>query len=137
VQGRSTSSRELSPESLLRAIEEWRAAGLSWAVAAGSFDLIHAEHARRLAALRAEVDRLVCLVTEDAWTAEKLGDGHPVSPAADRARVVAALRVVDAVAIVGEEGVARLGGALATAAAWRDMDDAGLERWRRLRGERS
>ena len=135
--GRSTSSRVVSPESLVRAVEEWRAAGLSWAVAAGAFDLLHAEHARRLAALRAEVDRLACLVTADPGTAEKLGDGHPVSPAADRARVVAALRVVDAVAIVGEEGVARLRGTLETAAAWRDMDDAGVERWRRLRGQRS
>lgn len=124
----------LSLDSLVRAIAEWRSDGLHWAVAAGSFDLLHAEHARRLAALRADVDRVVALVTEDAWTAQQLGDGHPVSPAADRARLVAALRVVDAVAIVGEGDIPRLGDALQTAEAWRDVEDAGLERWRRLRG---
>ena len=123
-----------TPELLARTIETWRAEGLRWAVAAGSFDLLHAEHARRLAALRSRVDRLVALVSADPWTAERLGDGHPVSPAADRARVVAALRAVDAVAIVGPDDIPRLGALLQTAEAWRDVEDAGLARWRRLRG---
>lgn len=133
MRDRSTSSRVRPWESLAAAIEEWRRGGLTWGVAAGSFDLLHAEHARRLATLRADVDRLVLLVTDDRWTAATLGDGHPVSLAADRARVAAALRVVDAVAIVGESDVARLRGLLDTAQVWREMDDAGLERWRRLR----
>jgi bifunctional ADP-heptose synthase (sugar kinase/adenylyltransferase) len=124
-------------ESLVRTIEEWRSRGLRWGVAVGAFDLVHAEHARRLVSIRSSVDRLVALVTEDEWTAEKLGEGHPVSPAADRARVVAGLRMVDAVAIVAPGDVPTLQSALQTAEVWGDVEDAGAARWRRLRGERS
>src|SRR4029077_8140339 len=97
-----------SLDSLLGQIEAWRAAGERVVAVVGAFDLPHAEHARRLTEARRGADRLAAVVQDDFWVASELGTGSPVSPAPDRARVVGALRAVDAVVILLPTDLARL-----------------------------
>lgn len=70
----------------------------------GVFDILHPGHARYLADARACGDALIVGINSDrsARSLEK-GPDRPVHPELERAEVVAALRVVDAVVIFDEE----------------------------------
>lgn len=70
----------------------------------GVFDLLHAGHVSLLEAARAEGDALVVGVNSDA-SARRLGKGpdRPLVPAAERARVLAALAAVDCVVVFEED----------------------------------
>jgi len=74
-------------------------------LANGVFDLLHVGHARFLAGARSLGARLVVAVNGDRSAAQLKGPGHPVMPAGDRARLVAALRGVDAVLLFDEPTV--------------------------------
>lgn len=78
--------------------EEQRAAGRRVVSTNGVFDLLHAGHVGYLAWARAQGDALILLLNADA-SVRQLGKGpdRPLVPLADRAKVVAALRSVDAV----------------------------------------
>jgi rfaE bifunctional protein nucleotidyltransferase chain/domain len=97
----------LSERELLAAVANQRAAGKTIAFANGVFDLLHVGHVRYLEAAAREADRLVVAVNDDPVAASK-GPGRPILTAADRAELVAALRVVDYVLIFADETVARL-----------------------------
>jgi len=97
----------LSERELLAAVANQRAAGKTIAFANGVFDLLHVGHVRYLQAAAREADRLVVAVNDDPVAASK-GPGRPILTAADRAELVAALRVVDYVLIFADETVARL-----------------------------
>ena len=75
----------------------------------GVFDLLHAGHVAALEAARALGDVLVVGINDDA-SARRLGkgNGRPFVPAADRARLVAALRSVDRVVVFSEDTPAAL-----------------------------
>lgn len=68
----------------------------------GCFDLLHTGHVRMLRQARDLGDALVVLLNSDSSVAALKGPGRPVMPAADRARVLAALGCVDAVCIFDE-----------------------------------
>jgi len=78
--------------------EAQRAAGRRVVSTNGVFDLLHAGHVAYLAWSRAQGDALIVLMNEDD-SVRLLGKGadRPIVAFADRARVVAALRSVDAV----------------------------------------
>ncbi len=78
--------------------EAQRGAGRTVVSTNGVFDILHAGHVAYLAWARAQGDALIVLLNEDE-SVRLLGKGpdRPVVPFADRARVVAALRSVDAV----------------------------------------
>ncbi len=97
----------LSERELLAAVANQRAAGKTIAFANGVFDLLHVGHVRYLQAAAREADRLVVAVNDDPVAARK-GPGRPILTAADRAELVAALRVVDYVLIFADQTVARL-----------------------------
>ncbi len=97
----------LSEPELFAAVANERAAGKTIAFANGVFDLLHVGHVRYLQAAAREADRLVVAVNDDPVAARK-GPGRPILAAADRAELVAALRVVHFVLIFGDESVARL-----------------------------
>jgi D-beta-D-heptose 7-phosphate kinase/D-beta-D-heptose 1-phosphate adenosyltransferase len=80
-----------------RLVESWHAQGLRVGFANGCFDILHAGHTRMLRAARAECDRLVVALNDDASVARLKGAGRPVNPLEDRAAVIAALASVDAV----------------------------------------
>jgi rfaE bifunctional protein nucleotidyltransferase chain/domain len=75
-----------------------RAAGRTVVSTNGVFDIVHAGHVAYLAWSRAQGDALIVLLNEDD-SVRLLGKGpdRPLVPFADRARVLAALRSVDAV----------------------------------------
>ena len=84
-------------------VAAWRGSGARVVFANGIFDLLHVGHVRYLQAARGLGDRLVVGVNGDAATARLKGPGRPILPAADRARLVAALRVVDRVLVFDED----------------------------------
>jgi rfaE bifunctional protein nucleotidyltransferase chain/domain len=75
-----------------------RAAGRTVVTTNGVFDLLHAGHVAYLAWARAQGDALLLLLNDDA-SVRLLGKGpdRPLVPFAERARVLGALRSVDAV----------------------------------------
>ncbi len=74
----------------------------------GVFDLLHSGHLASLEAAREFGDALVVAINSDGSTRRLKGPGRPVQPEADRARLVAALRCVDAVTIFDDDTPARL-----------------------------
>lgn len=74
----------------------WRRAGQRVVLTNGCFDLLHVGHVRALEAARRLGDVLVVAVNDDASVATLKGPGRPLTPAAERAEIVASLRVVDA-----------------------------------------
>ncbi len=78
----------------------------------GCFDLVHAGHVGLLESARRIGDCLiVCLNSDDSVTRRK-GPGRPLTTAADRAKVLAALGSVDAVVIFEEDTPERVLGRL-------------------------
>jgi rfaE bifunctional protein nucleotidyltransferase chain/domain len=94
-------------DQLVGQIERERAAGRTFALANGCFDLLHVGHVRYLQAAAAEADRLIVAVNDDGTAALK-GPGRPIMPAADRAELIAALRGVDYVVVFPEPTVTPL-----------------------------
>jgi len=69
----------------------------------GVFDLLHVGHLASLEAARALGERLVVGINSDASTRRLKGPPRPYQPEADRARLVAGLRCVDAVTLFDED----------------------------------
>jgi cytidyltransferase-like protein len=133
-----TANRVVRAADVLRAAEEWRARGERVALADGAFDLLSPGHVRFLAELRAGAGRLVVAVLEDRAAAERLGDGRPVTPAGERARLVAALRGVDRVVLCDRAGLEALANGLDPARRASDLEDrSGAERIARVRAGRA
>jgi len=80
-----------------------RARGQSVVFTNGVFDLLHAGHVDLLERARALGDALVVGLNTDASTRRLKGERRPLLPEADRARVLAALAVVDAVVLFDED----------------------------------
>ena len=98
----------LDRHTLAERIAADRAAGCTIAFANGVFDLLHAGHIRYLEAAAAEADRLIVAVNDDDSVRRLKGEGRPILAAADRAELVAALRVVDYVVVFPEPTVGPL-----------------------------
>lgn len=96
---RSSSSKILSREDLLDAIEEDRRKGLSHAFTNGCFDLLHVGHVRYLEEARRCADRLIVAINTDEQVARLKGEGRPILPQAERAQILASLACVDYVTI--------------------------------------
>ena len=69
----------------------------------GVFDLVHPGHVRYLTDARALGDVLIVAVNSDRSVRTNKGEGRPVNGEEERAEVVAALSMVDAVVIFDEE----------------------------------
>src|SRR4026207_1469400 len=89
----------LSPEEMLRERQRLRAAGKQLVFTNGVFDLLHVGHVRYLANARALGDALVVAINSDRTVRELKGPDRPVFNQAERAEILAALRVVDYVTI--------------------------------------
>jgi rfaE bifunctional protein nucleotidyltransferase chain/domain len=102
-------SAKIAPLPVVRErVEAARRRGLTVALANGCFDVLHVGHARYLQGAAAEADVLVVGVNGDASVRRLKGEGRPVLAAADRARLVAALRGVDHVVVFEEDDVRAL-----------------------------
>lgn len=90
------------PLDALRALRDtWSEAGERVVLTNGCFDLLHSGHVRYLASARALGDRLVIALNDDLSTRGLKGPGRPILPLAERAELLCALRVVDAVVAFG------------------------------------
>jgi len=98
----------LDRATLVERVNHDRANGLTHAFANGGFDLLHVGHIRYLDAARREADRLIVAINDDQSVRGLKGPSRPVLPHADRAELVAALRVVDYVVIFSEPTVTPL-----------------------------
>ncbi len=92
-------------ETLLTFLAGPRAAGQTVAMANGVFDLLHVGHVRYLEAAADLADILVVAINNDESTHRLKGPDRPVIPEMERVEMVAALGVVDAVFLFGEDDV--------------------------------
>lgn len=83
--------------------ERLRAAGRTVVFTNGSFDILHAGHVDYLAFAARQGDALIVGLNSDASVRRYKGDRRPVNPQDDRARVLAALEVVDYVVVFDED----------------------------------
>ena len=89
----------LSREAMLGERARLRAAGLRLVFTNGVFDLLHVGHVRYLTDARALGDALVVAINSDRTVRELKGDARPVFNQAERAEILAALRVVNYVIV--------------------------------------
>jgi len=82
--------------------EEQRAAGKRVVFTNGCFDVLHAGHVEYLAWARDQGDALIVGLNEDDSVRRIKGPARPIVPFADRAKMLSALRSVDAVVGFGE-----------------------------------
>jgi len=77
-------------------------------LANGCFDPLHVGHVRYLEGARALGDYLVVAVNDDSSTRLIKGEGRPVVPVGDRARVLSSLRCVDSVLVFSSPDVSSI-----------------------------
>jgi rfaE bifunctional protein nucleotidyltransferase chain/domain len=90
------------PEALAFAAELRRAGG-KLVFTNGVFDLLHPGHVRYLQSARTFGDALVVGINSDRSVRANKGAGRPVTPALERAEILAALSAVDGVVIFDED----------------------------------
>lgn len=101
-------SKVKSLAGLVRAVHKVRAAGCRVVFTNGCFDLLHRGHTRYLERARALGDVLVVAINSDASVRTLKGPSRPVTAAAERAEVLAALTAVDFVVIFDDLDPARV-----------------------------
>lgn len=104
----ATTDKILTEAQLAERMDADRKAGLTHAFANGCFDLLHVGHVRYLEAAKAEADKLIVAINDDASVAGLKGEGRPIMPAAERAELIAALSPVDYVVVFPDATVDRL-----------------------------
>ena len=98
----------LTEAELVERVADDRRVGRTIAFANGCFDVLHVGHSRYLAGSREQGDRLIVAINDDGSVRALKGADRPILPAATRAELVAALRVVDYVVVFPEMTVERL-----------------------------
>ena len=98
----------LSRPEAARAVEAGRAAHHRIVFTNGCFDLLHAGHVAYLEAARGFGDLLVVGVNSDVSVRRLKGEGRPLWPVGDRAKLLAALAAVDVVVEFDEDTPAAL-----------------------------
>ena len=95
-----SNSERIKPLGELDQIQHWKEEDYKVVFTNGVFDILHVGHVDYLEKARALGDRLVVGLNSDisVHTLEK-GDDRPINPQGARAKVLAALRCVDAVVI--------------------------------------
>jgi D-beta-D-heptose 7-phosphate kinase/D-beta-D-heptose 1-phosphate adenosyltransferase len=102
----------VSREELISIRGDARKGGLTVVFTNGCFDLIHPGHIDLLERAAALGDLLVVGLNTDRSVTELKGPCRPVTPEGDRARVVAALEMVDYICLFDEDTPAELIAAL-------------------------
>jgi rfaE bifunctional protein nucleotidyltransferase chain/domain len=93
----------LDPQSAIAWRERLRADGRRVVFTNGCFDVLHAGHVQYLAWAREQGDALIVGLNGDDSVRRLKGERRPIVPFEDRARILCALRSVDAVVEFGEQ----------------------------------
>jgi D-beta-D-heptose 7-phosphate kinase/D-beta-D-heptose 1-phosphate adenosyltransferase len=105
---RGSESLSMSEDALVAWAEQLRARGQRIVMTNGCFDLLHVGHLRYLEAARSLGDALIIAVNSDDSVRKLKGPTRPLNAAADRMRILAGLKCVDAVVEFVEDTPARL-----------------------------
>lgn len=89
--------------SLIEKIKDWKKQGKKIVFTNGVFDLLHKGHIFSLAQAAKEGDKLVIGLNSDSSVKRLKGDNRPINDQEARALLLAALTMVDAVAIFEED----------------------------------
>lgn len=106
--GDTTEHRVFSRENLLQRVAEWRTAGEQIVLANGCFDLLHVGHIRYLRGAKALGGKLIVALNSDESVRRIKGSGRPLMPENERAEMLAALSMVDAIVVFDEPDVRAL-----------------------------
>jgi rfaE bifunctional protein nucleotidyltransferase chain/domain len=90
-------------EELVRARQEWKAAGRTVVFTNGCYDLLHPGHIRLLEQARSLGDLLILALNTDDSVQRMKGPTRPLIPQQDRADLACALAAVDAVTFFDED----------------------------------
>lgn len=90
-------------EQLLAVVEDARAQGEKIVFTNGCFDILHAGHVTYLEQARAQGDRLIVAVNDDASVSRLKGPGRPINSVDRRMAVLAGLEAVDWVLCFSED----------------------------------
>ena len=101
-------SKVLSRQAMVAERARLKAAGTVFVFTNGCFDILHAGHVEYLAFARSQGDLLCVGMNSDASVRARKGEGRPVVPQEDRARILAALEAVDYVVVFEEREVESL-----------------------------
>jgi rfaE bifunctional protein nucleotidyltransferase chain/domain len=94
----------LSRTDAVALVRDLRSSGHTVVFTNGVFDLLHPGHVRYLQAARALGDALIVAVNSDrSVKAQGKGPDRPLTPEAERAEILAALRCVDGVVVFDED----------------------------------
>jgi rfaE bifunctional protein nucleotidyltransferase chain/domain len=93
----------LSLDQAIAFADRARSGGARLVFTNGVFDLLHPGHVRLLAAARALGDALIVGINSDRSVGANKGPARPISPARERAEVLAAMAAVDAVVVFDED----------------------------------
>jgi D-beta-D-heptose 7-phosphate kinase / D-beta-D-heptose 1-phosphate adenosyltransferase len=100
---RALQEKVLPLETACDIIANWRREGLTIGFTNGCFDIMHAGHITLLTDAKSRCDELIVALNTDASVRALKGPSRPVNAEMDRAQVVAALGVVDAVVLFNED----------------------------------
>lgn len=98
----SAEDKVVTRQELAVRVARWKANGERVVFTNGCFDLLHIGHITVLEQARRFGDRLIVAINSDASVQGLKGPGRPIVGERERARVLAALAAVDAVAIFSE-----------------------------------
>jgi len=101
-------NKTVSVASAARAAMDTQVAGKRVAFTNGCFDLLHSGHVHLLEAARSHADLLIVGLNSDKSIRQLKGTGRPVQPEKSRARLLAALIVVDLVVLFDEDDPLKL-----------------------------
>jgi len=97
-------SRMLTRDQAVSFVHELRRDGRVVVFTNGVFDILHPGHVRYLTQARRQGDALIVGINSDASVRRlSKGPGRPLNPAEERAELLAALAVVDAVVVFEED----------------------------------
>lgn len=88
---------------LVQTVAQWRLQGKKVAFTNGVFDVLHAGHIASLTQAASEGDYLIVALNTDASVKRLKGESRPINNEDDRALVIAAMVMVDAVVLFDED----------------------------------
>jgi D-beta-D-heptose 7-phosphate kinase/D-beta-D-heptose 1-phosphate adenosyltransferase len=96
-------SKIMPLEGIVHLAHTWRKNGFKVGVTNGCFDILHIGHLSILSFAKQHSGKLIVAVNSDASVRRLKEAGRPINPEGDRAMVLAALSVVDAVVVFDED----------------------------------
>ncbi len=99
-------------ERLLKLVQTWRKKKQTIVFLNGGFDILHAGHIKIITEAKAQGDKLIVAINDDAYLTKRKGPNRPINNLEHRAIVLAALEAVDVVTVFHEDNPLELIGSI-------------------------